>query len=167
MNQSIMDVGYADLQRAAISPDALGRMIMQSNQSLQNEDSGSTEIGLLAMLVKNNKVANCRYTAYPFSTFMVNSLIQILPENLNRKMLIVQFTTGNDTRILFEQGPNEKQFLSQDQYNAMIPRSLEVQSISASNTPGFLVLSPTPTQPISILGNDLFNEVSGVIIEGS
>ncbi len=91
------DFSTADLSRASISPDTLGRMILQ--QGMQ-PDAGA----LLAAILKTQRKNNARFrtATYNFATY--NRQL-IFAENMNRSYLIIQNVGSGDLMLVFEDGP--------------------------------------------------------------
>lgn len=173
MDQSFYDLSTADLQKAAVSSDTLGRMILQYTQQNQITpgDNTSAITALLAQLIKNNQRSTVRYSAYPFSipidaTFD-KAMIQLLPDNPNRKFLIIQrasFGTGNNNnmRVLFQQTNSNLQYIDNSAFKALIPSALLLP-------PGVTIftMEPAPINPISILvDGTLGSAAHGIVIEG-
>lgn len=181
MNQNIYDMGTADLQRVAVTSEALSRIIAGYTQQGGNPDMEVT--ALLAQLLRDQVPKNCRYNVYPFA--FVNGLttyqiFQVLPQNLNRKFLQIQFiTSGNEAvteaYVLFEEGPNTPTATDQSiitrSLKAMPSSTIHLNSLnvydgSDSNELVTLEFSPAPSNAVSLVGLQTSGAITGIIIEG-
>lgn len=189
MDQSFYDLSTADLQRAAIPKEVISRIITKYVQAAQAAAGGAVNVdyndnlevtALLAQLVKNNARAAVKYNIFPFSFVGgadVNnpaSILQILPENPNRKFLAVQINNGsvvtNTTYyMLFEEASITPQILDSNTYVNYTTRAMNITPSSPAGAdirePYFF--SPAPTNAISIIGfAEGVENAEGLIIEG-
>lgn len=198
MDQNILQVGQADLQRSAVSSDLIGRIVSRYTQTPVSQGGAADGVpqfgsdleiaALLASIAKDQTPKNCRYTSYSLNFTVNNSgiIYQVLPQNLNRKFLIVQSmptfnaATGQssnaavfDTRVLFEESQTTITPINFAQLAAYFSRSI---STVGGNAGGFFGVfartfeNPVPTSAISIVaGGTTAGVATGgqvVVIEG-
>lgn len=188
--QNFYDLTTADLQRAVVTQDALGRIITRYSQQAaqqggQGMASNDYEItALLASIARNAVPANCRYNVYSASFDIQNNepgfgyMQQMLPQNLARKYLAVEFQSpinapatadyGNYS-VLFEETNINGTDIFDPQTSNLLARSLRLIK-GTLLVPGVMVFTPPPTNAVSIIVNvprgDGFTSGRVVVIEG-
>lgn len=145
----------ADLDRASISPDELGRIILAS--------AADDPTALLAALLKSQTPMNSKYRPAPFS-FTTYKKQMVLSENPKRNWLIVQNVGSGDLLIVFEDGPASVQDFSvaADSQQQLI--NLQTRALRVVAGGYFEPLVP-PKNAITLF--TLNTATNGVVIEGN
>lgn len=156
----------ADLARAEVPREAINRMIGVGVQQMQQTGESPPPEVLLASIAQKQAVASVRYRIYPFN-LATGRLLQILPENLARKSLLIQFYTGaglgNNVAILLEQGPTSPAQFDQGPTDSRLNRCLRIST--DTNFPNPFQFFMTPVNPVTLI-TDTDSPIAGVIIEG-
>lgn len=149
----------ADLVRANITPEELGRMIALRQQSPENYSYDAMQ--LLAALLKSQKPANALYkpSAFSFATYRKQMLFA---ENPNRNYLIIQNVGGGDLMVVFESGETNVADYSAAADQAQLT-GLQTRALRIVAGGYFEPLTP-PKNPITIF--TLNTATNGVAIEG-
>lgn len=145
----------ADLQRAYIGPDILGRIIQQAGQ---HPDTTA----LLAGILKSQRKNNARFRPAMFNFPAYNRQL-LFTENPNRSYLIIQNVGAGDLIVLFEDGPVsiEDDSGSADAQQMLINAQTRGLRIVAG---GYFEPLVPPVNSITIF--TLNTETNGVAIEG-
>lgn len=146
----------ADLVRASINPEALGRI-------LTGTSTEADTLQLLALLAKQQVKRNSRFRPNPFS-FETYRKQLALSENPMRDYLLIQNVGSGDLMVLFEEGPVNVQDFSADadSQQELINSQTRALRIVAG---GYYEPLVAPTNPITLFV--LNTATNGVVVEGS
>lgn len=185
MSQSFYDLSVADLQRAQIPSDTISRIVAQYAQASQagqfgvniGYDSKLEPIALLAYLIKINQRDSVRYNVYsykvPGGTSAVNParIAQVLPQNPNRKILIIQINnsaspTNSAQHLLFQEESLIPRLLNAQATAIYKSRGININKTDATTKMRPFWFTPGITDAVSILCSTWFATGTGLIIEG-
>lgn len=158
--------GYAFSSADIIDPtrsNGITNAMLQQIVTTQTS-SGATppdSLALLAQMLLLMRRKNCNYTAYPFS-LPAQSVQQILPQNTNRKALVISF---NNAAVGFLFEPSNANALD---LSTQLPLLANYTSRSVIPISGLLIfdLNVAPSNPVTIVNTNAF-AVTGVILEGN
>ncbi len=152
--------------RSATSNAALQQIIQMSVQRNQAETGQAVPdgMGLLAQMLLQMKRKNCNYNVYPF-TIPINSILQILPQNTERRGLIVSLVIGSQLGILLQQTQTTVTDLTTQpsEFTQYVNKSL---LLANGSTPLTYDFQNVPSNPVTIVNNDT-GTISGVVLEGT
>lgn len=144
----------ADVARASISPEELGKIILQS--------AANDPTALLAALLKAQVPMNSKYRPVPYN-FSAYSSQLVLAENPKRNYLMIQNVGSNDLMVIFEDGPATVQDFSADADSQQLLINQQTRALRVVAGGYFEPLVP-PKNSITLF--TLNGATNGVVIDG-